>query len=307
MKSKNNYNFFRRTTIVVLAEKLSKEKLSERLKANQQVLCIVNKKKTAKEIFKTFKDGENTFCLTTNLCPIHRSQILQQIRGCLEENQPCRVISTSLIEAGVDLDFPCVYREKAGLDNIIQSAGRCNREGKFSKDKSFVFVFTLSDEGIISNQKLRVNATNLVCEKCMSDLSSPQAIKYYFDFLHKLDGDKLDKEGILELHREISMPFKEIAEKFKLIKEDTKSIFIPFDETAKEIEKKLSGGEISRSLLRKANRYMIEVYLDAYKKMLATQKIKPIDESIAVLVDLDIYDARTGLTQEIEEGTGIFF
>ena len=303
----DNYNFFRRTTIKALDKKISKRDLAERLKENRQVLCIVNKKKTAGEIFGTLKDGENAFYLTTNLCPVHRSQIMQQIRDCLEKNQPCRVVSTSLVEAGVDLDFPSVYREKAGLDNIIQAAGRCNREGKFSKDKSFVFVFTLSDEGTIPNQKLRVNATNLVCEKYMSDLSSPQAIKYYFNFLHKLDDDKLDKAGILELHRKKSMPFKEIAEKFKLIKDDTKSIFIPFDETAKEIEQKLLDGEISRSLLRKANRYMVEVYLDTYKKMLATQKITLVYESIAILVDLDIYDARTGLTQEIGEGTGIFF
>lgn len=302
----DNYKFFRRTTITVLEKKISKKELTERLEKNRQILCIVNKKKSAKDIFEKLKEEENTFYLTTNLCPVHRSQILQQIRRCLQENQPCRVISTSLIEAGVDLDFPCVYRENAGLDNIIQSAGRCNREGKFSKYESVVFVFTLSDERIISAQKLRVNATNLVCEKYILDLYSPQAIKYYFDFLHKLDSN-LDKEGILELHRKKSMPFKEIAEKFKLIKGDTKSIFIPFDETAQDIEQKLLDGEMSRSLLRKANRYIVEVYLDAYKKMLATQKIEVIDESIAVLIDLDIYDSRTGLTQEIEEGTGIFF
>ena len=303
----DNYDFFRRTTIKVLERKLTKEELSERVKENRQVLCIVNKKKSAKEIFEMLKDEENTFYLTTNLCPVHRSRLLQEIRSCLEENKSCRVISTSLVEAGVDLDFPCVYRESAGLDNIIQSAGRCNREGKFSKDESFVFVFTLSDEKIIPSQRLRVNATNLVCEKYVSDLSSPQAIKYYFDFLHKFDGSKLDKEGILELHEKKSMPFPEIAEKFKLIKEDTKSIFIPFDERAREIEVKLLEGEVSLSLLRKANRYMINVYLDAYKKMLAAQKIKLIDESISVLVDFDIYDARTGLTQEIAEDTGIFF
>ena len=303
----DNYNFFSRTTIKVLAEKISKTELTERLKANRQVLCIVNKKKTAKEIFESLKAEENTFYLTTNLCPVHRSQILQQIKDCLKENQPCKVISTSLVEAGVDLDFPCVYREIAGLDNIIQAAGRCNRERKFSKDKSFVFVFALSDEKIIPEQSLRINATNLVCEKYISDLASPQAIKYYFDFLHKLNGDKLDKEKILELHRKKSMPFKDIAEKFKLIKEDTKSIFIPIDENARNIEEKLLNGEISLSLLRKAGRYMVNVYLDDYKKILSAQKIKVIDESIAVLIDLDIYDTKTGLSKEIQEGQAIIF
>lgn len=302
----DNYSFFHRTTITVLKERISKKELTERLKEKRQVLCILNKKKSVKDIFETLKDEENTFYLTTNLCPVHRSQILKQIRSCLQENQPCRVISTSLIEAGVDLDFPCVYREEAGLENIIQAAGRCNRERKLSKKESFVFVFTLSDEKMINAQRLRVSASKLTCEKYISDLYSPQAIKYYFDFLHKFDRN-LDKEGILELHKKKSMPFKDIAKNFKLIKEDTKSIFIPFDETARDIEQKLLNGEMSCSLLRKANRYMVGVYPDAYKEMLATQKIKLIDESIAILIDLDIYDLRTGLTQEIEEGTGIFF
>ena len=302
-----NYNFFRRTQIKILEEQISAEKLSEQLKNFSQVLCIVNKKKTAEKIFENLQGEENIFYLSTNLCPVHRSKVLQKIKTCLEKNLPCRVISTSLVEAGVDLDFPCVYREIAGLDSIIQAAGRCNREGKFSKDESIVYVFKLSDEKILGTQKIRINSTNLVCEKYFSETDSPQAIKYYFENLHKLDGNKLDKLGILEMHEKKSMPFKEIAEKFKLINENTKSVFIPFDENARQIEKVLLSGEISRALLRRAGKYFVNVYNEIYKKMSAAQKIKLINESLSVLIDLNLYDENTGLNQNIEDGIGIFF
>ena len=300
-----NYNFFRRTTIKVLKEKISAEELTERLKEIRQVLCILNKKKTAKEIFENFQGEENTFYLTTNLFPLHRSVILQKIKNCLEKKLPCRVISTSLVEAGVDLDFPCVYREISGIDSIIQAAGRCNREGKFSKDESLVYVFTLENENPVQSQKLRIGAANLVCEKYTSEIDSIQAIKYYFDSLHKWADDKLDKAGILNLCEKLK--FKEIAEKFKLIDEGTGAIFIPYDETAKQIESRLLSGEYSRNLLRKANKYIVNVYYDTFRKMLSTQKIKLIDESLSVLVDLNLYDENTGLNLEIEDGVGIFF
>ena len=236
---------------------------------------------------------------------MHRSAILQKIKNCLEKNIPCRVISTSLVEAGVDLDFPCVYREIAGIDSIIQAAGRCNREGKFSKDESLVYVFTIENEKPVQSQKLRIGAANLVCEKYTSEIDSLKAIKYYFDSLHKWADDKLDKAGILKLCK--NLKFKEIAEKFKLIDENAGAVFIPYDETANQIESRLLSGEYSRNLLRKANKYIVNVYYDTFRKMLSTQKIKLIDECLAVLTDLNLYDENTGLNLEIEDGVGIFF
>lgn len=300
-----NYNFFRRTTIKVLEEKVSKDKLTELLFEKRQVLCIFNRKKTVGEIFKNLQDNENVFYLTTNLCAVHRSETLQKIKNCLAKNLPCRVISTSLVEAGVDLDFSCVYREISGIDNVIQAAGRCNREGKFSKDESFVYVFALENEKPIRNQKLRINAANLACEKYFSELDSLQSIKYYFDCLHKWEGGRLDKAGIKNLCKDLK--FKEIAENFKLINENTKSIFIPYDENAKEIEQRLLNGEINRALLRKSNQYIVNVHCDTYEKMLSAQKIKLVDESLAVLIDSNSYDENAGLNLEIEDGGGIFF
>ena len=301
-----NYNFFRRTTIKVLPEKISYYKLTARLKENRQVLCIVNKKKTARKILENLKDEENIFYLSTNLCPVHRTQILQKIKKCLEGNQLCRVISTSLVEAGVDLDFPCVYREIAGLDSIIQSAGRCNREGKFSTTEIFTYVFQLANEKPLQNQRLRINSTNLVCEKYIEEIDSPQAIKYYFDALHKWGGDILDKHEVLnKLCKEFQ--FKDIAEKFKLIDENTRAVFIQYDEVAKEIARKILNGDISRTLIRKAGKYIVNMYEKPYKKMLASKKIEVIDESLALLVDSNLYDSCIGLDQEKEDELAVIF
>lgn len=300
-----NYNFFRRTSIKVLADKISDDELVARLKENRQVLCIVNTKKTAGKIFEKLNDDEHVFYLSTNLCPVHRMEILRKIKKSLEENQACRVVSTSLVEAGVDLDFPCVYRELAGLDSIIQAAGRCNREGKFSAD-SPAYVFQLQDEKMLSHSNRRINSSKLVFEKYVSEIDSPQAIKLYFDYLHKLEGNNLDKKEILDkLCKE--WKFKDIAEQFKLIEENTRSLLVPYNEVAQKIAQTLLNGEISRALLRQAGKYIVNVYSEPFKEMLSSKKIEMLDESLAVLVDMNLYDSHIGLKQKTEEGLAVIF
>ena len=92
-------------------------------------MCIVNTKKQAQQLFLMLR-GQDVFHLSTYMTPAHRKAVLDEIRERLETDKRCLVISTSLIEAGVDVDFPVVYRAKAGLDSMVQAAGRCNREGK---------------------------------------------------------------------------------------------------------------------------------------------------------------------------------
>ena len=140
-----NAAFFRRTKIELREEAMTEEELAEELAAHEQVLCIVNVKKTAQSVFDLLREDEGTYHLSTNLYPVHREQVLEEIRARLKDGKPCRVISTSLVEAGVDLDFPCVYREINGLDSIVQAAGRCNREGRRSAEESVVHVFSLEN------------------------------------------------------------------------------------------------------------------------------------------------------------------
>ncbi|MFT9056848.1 MAG: CRISPR-associated helicase Cas3', partial [Ethanoligenens sp.] len=124
------YSFFRRTELIQVGP-LSDAELAKRLNMEKQVLCIVNTRAQAQALFLLLQK-EGSFHLSTLMYPKHRSQVLDEIRQRLRNGKPCRVVATSLIEAGVDVDFPVVYRAQAGLDSQIQAAGRCNREGKRS-------------------------------------------------------------------------------------------------------------------------------------------------------------------------------
>ena len=114
--------------------------LAGELKNSRQALCIVNSRRAAQEIYDMLPK-EGAYHLSTLMYPAHRHWVLNEIRQRLKEGAVCRVLSTSLIEAGVDVDFPTVYREMAGLDSILQAAGRCNREGRRSSAESIVAIF----------------------------------------------------------------------------------------------------------------------------------------------------------------------
>ena len=122
------FDFFRRVRFVQEGAKTDVE-VAERLASEQQVLCIVNSRKRARAIYQMLPE-KGRFHLSTLMTAVDRERILKVIRERLKDGQPCRVVSTSLVEAGVDVDFPTVWREMAGLDSILQSGGRCNREGK---------------------------------------------------------------------------------------------------------------------------------------------------------------------------------
>ena len=133
---------------------------------------------------------EGSFHLSTLMHPIHREQTLLEIRHRLKENKTCRVVSTSLVEAGVDLDFPFVFRELAGLDSIIQAGGRCNREGKRTPASSIVSVFEL-DAPPPPQIRINIGATR---EALQNDgaFDEPDRIRAYFHSLRSLSGNNLD-------------------------------------------------------------------------------------------------------------------
>ena len=124
---------------------ISDHELADKLSKYKQVLCIVNTRGHARRIFELIRDeAEGCYHLSALMCPEHRTTTLNKIRSALLDGRPCRVISTQLIEAGVDIDFPIVFRSAAGIDSIAQAAGRCNREGKISEGGR-VFVFSPED------------------------------------------------------------------------------------------------------------------------------------------------------------------
>ena len=152
------------------------------------MLCIVNTKKHASDLYEALKD-ENTFCLTTLMYPLHRTTALSDIKGRLKDGLPCRVIATSLVEAGVDFDFPTVYRAEAGLDSIIQAAGRCNREGKRPAEESIVSVFQ-PEEAYQNSQASFAMPRDVALSVIQryADIAPQEAIHSYFESYTKILG-----------------------------------------------------------------------------------------------------------------------
>ena len=176
----------RRTTIRDLGT-LSDSQLADTLRAHDRVLCILNTKPHAARIFELVgrdaPDDPSNIHLSAQLCPAHRSAVLAEIRRREKSGDPCRVIATTVVEAGVDIDFPVVYRALTGLDSLAQAAGRCNRHGKLGTAAGQVFLFTPADQRTPTFLTHNVAATDNVLPDFQdnpSDLLLPKAIEPFF-------------------------------------------------------------------------------------------------------------------------------
>ena len=296
---------FRRVTFRNVGE-TDADRLAADLSGQAQVLCVVNSRKAAQELFHRLPN-EGKFHLSTLMYPVHRRQTLAEIRRRLQEGLPCRVVSTSLIEAGVDVDFPAVYRELAGLDSILQAAGRCNREGKNPAGKSVVTIFS----GLSATPPLlRVNrkAAEMVMDSG-ADLDDPQTVRRYFEEYRALASQQMDKAGVVAAFEQgiegCQLPFQTVAEKFHLIDTDTKTVYIPLDGGG-PLTERLLAGEVSRGLLRQLGQYGVSVYEREYQKHLRAGSLLSVGEDMAVLTNLSLYDPMTGLAMDPPEGEGFF-
>ena len=293
---------FRRVTFRK-SGKLTWEELGKALNEHPQVLCIVNSRKNANQIFQML-EGEGTFHLSTLMYPEHRREILAEIRKRLAAGGVCRVVSTSLIEAGVDVDFPAVFREEAGLDSILQAAGRCNREGKRSGAESVVTIFRTE------NKPPQLFAIPIGAARSVlmhqEDIASEEAIHEYFAELLDLKGeDAQDKKQILKRMESGSFPFKSIAEDFKLIENDVKTIYIPREEN-KSLISRLRSGERSRELFRELAQYGVSVYSQHYDALRDAGDIEILDDAVVILVNENLYSEETGLSLEADFGKALF-
>lgn len=301
------YAFFRRTSLTDLGG-LSQQALTQRLNGAPQALCVVNRRKTAQELYAALQ-GEGNYCLTTLLYPAHRKQLLSEIRARLLEGKPCRVVSTSLIEAGVDVDFPVAYRELAGLDSILQTAGRCNREARRPAEESPVYIFQLENQPALPMLAQNIASTQRVLRH-FPDPAGLDAIESYFTFIRTLKGDEaLDQKGILPgIQKGIQgklFPFATIAELFRLIETPTRTIYIPLGDGAALVER-LRQGSRSRVLFRRLGQYGVSVYPDHAKALEDAGLLEWLDEEVAVLTDARQYNPATGLPIEVETGNAFF-
>ena len=283
--------------------RLTWDELAARMNSCHQVLCIVNSRKSAQEVYQRL-EGDGTYHLSTLMYPAHRWKQLTEIRERLKQNLPCRVVSTSLIEAGVDVDFRTVFREQAGLDSILQAAGRCNREGKRPAAESFVYIF--EGEGKVPLLfSTAIGAGKQVLAR-YEDISSPEAIHEYFRQLLDLKGKAAqDKERILPLIQSEPFPFRTIAERFHLIDSPTRTIYIPLEEGAKLIGE-LQSGMVNRNTFRKLGRYSVSIYEQHFAALEQAGDLQILDSGDAVLRNLDLYSMKTGLSLEADYGKALF-
>lgn len=309
------YDFFKRTEIIRRG-KLTNDMLAKEINAKNQVLCIVNTKKHAKDLFELLT-GEGCFHLSALMCPKHRSVKIAEIKERLAAGKTCKVISTQIIEAGVDVDFPTLYRSMAGLDEIIQAAGRCNREGKLPS-LGQVNLFE-PEEDYTKRMPAVLKRPVSVTEEVMRnypDITSPQAIKAFFTELYQVEGHiGLDAKEIMDTLKKSSktgsIPFKEIEHDFQLIENNTKTIIISYatnktDHYAKDLTEKLKYVDNIKGIIRSLQPYTVSVYEYQYHALIKSHTIEPILDETAVLVDMNQYSENTGLNTVLETGQAIF-
>ncbi|WP_308570885.1 CRISPR-associated helicase Cas3' [uncultured Haemophilus sp.] len=304
------FDKLRRTTVQHIGTQTDTDLLAK-LGEHPQMLVIVNNRRHARSLYDQAKHLDGTFHLTTLMCAKHRSQKLDEIRGRLKNGEPCRVIATSLIEAGVDVDFPLVMRAEAGLDSVAQAAGRCNREGKRPSENSFVWIFA-PEEQWKAPPELATQAAvmRLTANSFSDDLLSTPAVAAYFAELYQLKGSELDNKKILKMHNDtgqsLDFPFQTIADKFRMIESHMQPLIIPFDGEAENLISSLHHADHIGGLLRKLQPYTVQIPEKALAALYKAGRIEPINEKdfgkqFYTLIGLDLYDEVAGLSWEDTE------
>jgi len=294
------YHVFKRVHTKHLGT-LSDAKLAHLLSTYSQALCIVNTRKHARKLFDSMLDTEHLYHLSALMCPEHRTQVIQIIKNRLKNNQPCRVISTQLIEAGVDIDFPIVFRAAAGIDSIAQAAGRCNREGKLAEGGQ-VFVF-MPENGLPANNfKQHADIAEMVMRK-NHDILSLQSVLEYFKSLYWIKGkDQLDQYNILHaLEEDVqrgNFPFKDISDQFYVIKQTMESLIIPWNAKGQKLVDHLRYSNFPSSICRKLQRFIIQIYPKDFNLLVSAGCIETIHDQYHVLLNMDLYKDTLGLCPE---------
>ncbi|MCD8206864.1 MAG: CRISPR-associated helicase Cas3' [Bacteroidales bacterium] len=282
---KSEYALFRNVTY----ENVGKTDVPEVLDPSVSNLVVCNRKKTALEYYRRY-EGENKYYLSTYMTPIHRSAVIGKIRDDLASGKKPVVFSTSLIEAGVDLDFDCAWRELSGLDSVLQTAGRCNREGKRDKESSKVCIFE-SDFDPSGDLAIRAHAAKGCMDKYgMDNLAEPECVRDYYDRVYGAEDNVVGKGGEY-ISDSFNVNFKEIAEKFHMIDAVTEGIVVPDEEILGPLRALRHGGMVSKRKLQKHTASVNKRELDT---LISLGVVRTYD-GVNVLEDGAYYDADTGI------------
>lgn len=288
---------------------LNDEALCEHLKKHRQVLCIVNNRLHARAVHRALEELPGTVHLSTLMCARHRSQVLDQVRERLKHQEDCRVISTSLIEAGVDVSFPTVMRAEAGLDSIAQAAGRCNRNKEWAVKDSEVLVFSNANPDWAPPPDLLqfAQAAREVLRQHQQEPLAPDAIQAYFELLYWQKGDKeLDAKAILSLLNQSTidrLPMETMARNFRMIDSHQQTVIIGWDDTARRALQALRFADKAGGLARALQPYTVQVPRKAFDELYKSGAIQPVApekwaDQFIELVNMDLYSDSCGLGWE---------
>lgn len=263
----------------------------------QSVLCIVNKKNDCRTLARLLPKDQ-TIHLSTNMCAEHRFQSLKEIKKRLDkDDKPMFVISTSLVEAGVDLDFPVVYRALTGLDSVAQASGRCNREGKL-EGLGKVVLFVPSSQPLYVRQPAALTREQLD-KVALDDIFLHENFRKYFkQRFWQLGENALDKKGILSFFSgNLDFYFRTVAERFKLIDDDWQlPLIVPFGEAHKLVNRLIDEPWSFRKSFRKLQRFTINIPEKVHKLLINYSYARELIEypGTYILDTSILYDDRFG-------------
>lgn len=273
-------------------ERFTWEDLAQQLIQHPTVLVIVNTRKDCRALFDLMPG--DTIHLSGLMCGEHRSRTIKNIKYRLQTGQPVRVISTQLVEAGVDLDFPIVYRALAGLDSIAQAAGRCNREGLLEYGRVIVFVPPSS-----APKGMLLQAEQATINTWYEWKGNPLDHTLFKNYFKQYFSGDIDKHGIVSLltkdASECGFQFRTASERFRLIDDAGAQILIPFNEEAESLLGKLRKEGVQRWLMRKLQRFTVTVYENDLQKLREVGMVEEIVLGIFALSSSNVYDMKTGL------------
>lgn len=266
---------FKRVNLKFIDKELQVSDLSQLIdNEDNSLLCIVDNRDLCKEIFDNIK-FENKTLLSNNMCGEHKSKIITDIKSKLTNNEIIKVISTQLVETGVDFDFPVVYKKLSGLDSMAQAAGRCNREGKLEVGNVYFFKMKSKSDFIFKDN---VRATNETIRKFGNfDKFSPNLFDFYFEkYSNIIDNFDVScvKDNLVDGYKKVNLNFKTASENFNLINDVGETIIVRFN-NENEIEELINNG-LSNHIMRKLQRYSVNISTATFNELKQSNLIECI-------------------------------
>lgn len=273
------------------------EELAAKILDFPQALTVVHLRSDARilaELLRARDPEKPVFHLSAAMCPAHRSETIAEIRAALAAGAPCRLVSTQLIEAGVDIDFPVLFRAFAGLDSIVQAAGRCNREGRLPAGHVHIFNAPTQPPPGVLRQGIETMRALHAARGGRIDVSDPETCSEYFRAFYSVT--VADPHGIQAEREEFN--YYSVATKFRLIDDQcTSTIVVPYSEVVVEIINRIEQKGPNRDSFRALQPYTVRIYPRALAALIEAGAVEEIASRVYSISRpfRHVYDKNFGL------------